>query len=654
MTSLAAVEDHAHRDADLLEGYSRFVDGLDIEPSPRWARRRAARLLCDQHPDLSAWMTLPTSTRLRDLHRCKAWPFLSWCLIEGHLPADLELLLAKPPGVALNDTWCARHRGDVDAVADAGKVLGWSENWTRQVTVLCLPLMCLWAGKTPMELDGDDFDGILAELDQVAGVTASARYHARTRLFALSQACYQLRLLDRPRRIGGPLSRTPAERAGDIAQPEIRREVVRYAKTVTTTLKRGSVEARIKTLMVFFDWLAEHHPDVLRLDQLQRTTHIEPFLIWEATRPWRGANGRNRTISATQFHHDIVDLRVFFEDIAEWGWPSQPRGRLLFTADIPQMPKPLPRALPPDVDRALMGAVTGLDDVLARTGLQLLRATGMRLGELLDLELDCLVDFGRHGPWLRVPLGKLATERMVPLDDDTVATLDTWIAQRGHQRAIPHPHEDRLADFLFLEGGRRPTGYRLRQALKRAVVAAGLHGPDGAPLRVTPHQLRHTFGTALVNGGISLPALMALLGHVTPEMTLRYAKLANPTIRASYQAAVDKARVGRTLPIASINRTPIVPDRIAWLREEMLKTRVAHGYCALPAEAGACPYANICEQCDNFMPAPEFAPVLHAQLADIRTLRDDAEQRGWTDETARHDRVATILKDHLRRLDINC
>ena len=146
---------------------------------------------------------------------------------------------------------------------------------------------------------------------------------------------------------------------------------------------------------------------------------------------------------------------------------------------------------------------------------------------------------------------------------------------------------------------------------------------------------------------------MALLGHVTPEMTLRYAKLANPTIRASYQAAVDKARVGRALPIATINRTPVVPDRIAWLREEMLKTRVAHGYCALPAQAGACPYANICEQCDNFMPAPEFTPVLEDQLDDVRILRDDANNRGWADEAARHDRVITTLEDHLRRLGTN-
>jgi integrase len=187
------------------------------------------------------------------------------------------------------------------------------------------------------------------------------------------------------------------------------------------------------------------------------------------------------------------------------------------------MPDALPRALTPDVDRALTAAFGDLDDVFAATGLRLLRATGMRVGELLDLELDCLLDFDRHGTWLRVPLGKLNSERVVPLEPDTVAVIDAWTTQRGRQRALPHPRHGRPTEFLFLEHGRRPTSFRLRKGLVDAVAAAGLRGRDGQPLHVTPHQLRHIFGTALINGGIGLPALMALMGHVTPEMTLRYA-----------------------------------------------------------------------------------------------------------------------------------
>ena len=51
---------------------------------------------------------------------------------------------------------------------------------------------------------------------------------------------------------------------------------------------------------------------------------------------------------------------------------------------------------------------------------------------------------------------------------------------------------------------------------------------------VTPHALRHTYATALVNAGVSLQSLMALLGHVSPEMSLRYARLFDATVRAEY------------------------------------------------------------------------------------------------------------------------
>ncbi len=521
---------------------------------------------------------------------------------------------------------------------------------TRQVARLTLPILCLWAGRALHELTDDDFDRIVGELDHVQ-VRPTARERLRHRLHGLASACFQLRIIDRPRKIAQPPARAAAVRAGDIIQPELRRDVVRYAATLTATLKPATIDSRVKALMVLCDWLAQHHPDICRFDQLDRHRHIEPFLAWNRHRPWRGPRGNSgRTLSLVGYHHDVVDLRVFFDDIAEWGWPTQPRRRLLLVSDIPKLPKPLPRALPPDVDRTLMAAVADLDDPLVRTGLLLLRATGIRIGELLDLQLDCVIDVDQHGHWLKVPLGKLATERMVPLEPDTLAVLDTWTRQRSTQRALPHPVTGNPADFLFIEHGRRPTGHRFRQGLRDAVTAAGLTGPDHTPLRVTPHQLRHTFGTTLINNGMSLPGLMALLGHATPDMTLRYAQLANPTIRAAYQDAIAKTPLGRALPIAAINRRPTIPDRVTWLHQEMLKTRLAHGLCTRDPAAGPCPYANICEQCDNFQPAPEFADTIASQLDDIRLLRDDANRRGWHHEAARHDRVANELQRHLQQL----
>src|SRR5271166_3408734 len=119
---------------------------------------------------------------------------------------------------------------------------------------------------------------------------------------------------------------------------------------------------------------------------------------------------------------------------------------------------------------------------------------------------------------------------------------------------------------------------------------------------------------------------MTLLGHRSPEMTLRYARLASPTLRAAYDEASGK--IARRIPVAPAGR-PSVPDRVSWLASEMLKTRVAHGYCTRELAAEACPYANVCETCPNFVTTADFVPAIEDQLVDLRELREDADRRNW-------------------------
>ena len=650
MTAVAVHMLHEDRCDDLLADYVAFVDAIGLNPEQRSQRRRAARRFLERHGDPQTWMnTRPTPARLVDLHRLKAWPWLTWLIIDRRVSVDLEVLLAKPSGIDIGLWWTLANRGEVSAATSTAAVLGWSANWTRQVLRHTAPVLCLWLDKPLAELTDDDFDRASVEAARV-NVAASTADRFSKRTAALRQLCFQQGTVDEPPVDPRPRARTPVEHAAEIPQREIRRDAIRYATHITTTLRPATVFGRVKAIRVLCGWLADNHPDIVRLSQLDRSRHIEPFLVWARTRPWRGANGANKTVGLTAFHQDVVDLRVFFEDIAEWGWPSAPTRRLLFVGDIPRMPDALPRALPPAVDRDLMAAVARLEDRFARVGIGVLRATGMRVSELLDLELGCVVDFDTRGSWLKVPIGKLGTERMVPLEPETVALFDDWITRRGPHRPLPHPRDGHIADFVFCERGRRLGPHRLRAGLKRAVADAGLTDGTGEPLRVTLHQMRHTFGTSLVNAGMSLPALMALLGHVTPEMTLRYAKVASPTIRDAYDAAMAKVRGRRRLYVISPGATNAVPATVDWLHDEMLKTRLAHGFCSRDPIAGPCAYANICEQCDNFMPDPDRADILKDQLADIHNLRDDANTRGWTDETARHDRVANALETHLRQI----
>ena len=133
----------------------------------------------------------------------------------------------------------------------------------------------------------------------------------------------------------------------------------------------------------------------------------------------------------------ILTVRQFLADITEWGWPAASHRPLIFARDIPDAPHPLPCYLPPDADRRLAAALEQRSasgpSPLARLhadALLLTRATGLRLGELRDLELDCVHQIDGHGAWLKVPLGKLGTERMVPLDEETLDVVDRIVARR--------------------------------------------------------------------------------------------------------------------------------------------------------------------------------------------------------------------------------
>lgn len=291
--------------------------------------------------------------------------------------------------------------------------------------------------------------------------------------------------------------------------------------------------------------------------------------------------------------------------------------------------------------RRLSQALTDSPNRLAADALLLQRACGLRIGELLDLELDAVHEVPEQGSWLKVPLGKLDTERMVPLDEETVALIDRIVETRSKGRPLPHPRSGRPAQFLFTHHGKRLSQNAVRHELQRAALAAGLD-------HTTPHQLRHTYATALVNAGVSLQALMALLGHVSATMSLRYGRLFDSTVRSEYERALDlaKTHIG-PLTVAPAGRPGLplvdVTGGADWKDTPALQSRMAGGFCLRAPAQGACPYANICEHCPSFRSDSTHLPVLAAQRQDAQALAADAQARGWIDEADRHHRLIARL-----------
>jgi len=318
-------------------------------------------------------------------------------------------------------------------------------------------------------------------------------------------------------------------------------------QTLALTLRRSTVANYRCLARGFLSYLQNAFPDVRRLSQLRRDPHLLGWFRWLAE--------HDPPLSNPTRENHLVRLRRLLNDLTANGHPIQPD--LIRREDIPPQPRYLPRPLSPEDDRLLRQQLRRTDDLPANA-LLLTRATGIRIGECIDLSLECLRQLG-DGQWaLHVPLGKLRTERLVPVDDDG----RRLVARLLSLRALAPPA--RLATsrgFLLPRGGdRRPLYHKLRFALAAAAQRAGCSGP------VTPHRLRHTWATEMLRLGVSLPALMQLLGHKNIQMTLRYLEVTQPDLQREFHLARHNAihrLPPRSLPTTTSTDLPGIQQALA-------------------------------------------------------------------------------------------
>jgi len=616
--------------------------------------RDAAWALLGRWPDTSGFAAEPLDRQLA--LGASQRPFLTYLMVVGRCRPGYAYLAHRKIGGLLAAAGRSPLAPDLARFTTAATELDYSGHIVKRAAERVVVRLLIQTGRPLTALTAADLDALAAAFRGAAEAKGNASSWANDRglLSAAHRVLFHLGVLPEPPQdprcrpgLGGHYS--------GVAEP-LRELLLAYCTQVGATRAPATVKAIASHLAGFGRFLTCCDPPLSDLATLERRAHIEPWLA--AVAAARHPDGRAHSIGHRR--GQILVVRQFLAEITEWGWPAAPPRPVIFTRDVPPAPQPLPRYLPPDADRRLALALEQVSacgpSPLARLhadALLLTRATGLRLGELRDLELDCVHEIDGHGAWLKVPLGKLATERMVPLDDETLVVLDRIVSRRTPGRALPHPRTRRPTEFLLLHQGRRPSAQALREQLARTAQTAGL-------ATVTPHALRHTYATALVNAGVSLQALMQLLGHVSAAMSLRYGRLFDTTVRAEYERALTQAKAALAAAQPAPTRTcaapttgiPLAGAPLAlhditgggdWRDTPTIKSRLAGGFCLRAPAQGSCTYANICEHCPNFRTDAGFLAVLSAQRADTTALAADAATRGWTDEAQRHRRLADRL-----------
>ena len=303
----------------------------------------------------------------------------------------------------------------------------------------------------------------------------------------------------------------------------------RAVDSISTALNPETTRHYRGTVRNFLSYLTVHHPEIKNLDQLRRDPHILGWMFC--------LHAQKPPLATASYINLVIALRSIFSDLA-WTGQQTELALLIRREDIPRAPQRLPRPLTAEQDQLLKQEFLRRNDLGANVFL-LIRHTGMRIGECADLSWECLRSTGPNQWAIHVPLGKLKTERMVPVD----ASVSTLVQRLRFFRSLdPLPADGRL---LARPGSKDALLHQLRDYLHQVCYALKIS------IRIVPHQFRHSYATEMLRAGITFPVLMKLLGHVDPEMTMRYVDIALTDLQREFNQARSNPRYLIPRPTAS-------------------------------------------------------------------------------------------------------
>jgi site-specific recombinase XerD len=253
---------------------------------------------------------------------------------------------------------------------------------------------------------------------------------------------------------------------------------------------------------------------------------VEPAGVTPRTLRRYAAALSRRGAAASTVARKLASLRALFRALRETGAVEQNPAELL---SAPKRPRHLPKTLRPDeVSRLLdrIPAATPLE-LRDRALLELAYATGLRAEELVSLDVGS-VDFDAEEARVE---GKGGKTRVVPIGEHALRALTRYL-DRG--RPALGSGDGHPALFLSKSGRRLSTSdvrRRLRVWTRHAALAGG----------VSPHWLRHSFATHLLEGGADLRAIQELLGHASLSTTQVYTRVESQRLRSVYARSHPRA-----------------------------------------------------------------------------------------------------------------
>ena len=244
---------------------------------------------------------------------------------------------------------------------------------------------------------------------------------------------------------------------------------------------------------------------------------------------------KERGLSISSINRTLSGIKGFYKYLGQENGVENP------TTDLPsaKLPRKLPKALTiEEISSLIDKAVKQGDPTTLRDGaiLELLYSTGARVSEVIGLNVaDFILSKNENSEIHVVKVkGKGSKERLVPLGKFALSAVESYLTRVRPILASKNPKSE---SALFLNNrGKRLSRQSAWQAVLNAADAAGLQG------RVSPHVLRHSFATHLLDGGADIRVVQELLGHSSVTTTQIYTLVTIDKVREAYSTAHPRAR----------------------------------------------------------------------------------------------------------------
>lgn len=421
-----------------------------------------------------------------------------------------------------------------------------------------------------------------------------------------------------------------------ISQPWLRALAKRYVEYVLAVHSASNAQRKLTALQHFSSFLAREAPQagVADLDRALILRYLS-FL-------------RDQQLASVTWRHYLGSLRAFLETCAHrLQVPGLTRELLIFDDDFPPRSEGSTREIPAEVLVQLSTHLKALPTTLLRM-VAILLAVGLRVNELCQLPVTCLITDDNHEWYLRFYQSKTRRELVIPLVEEEV------IGAIQVQQQEVHARWGEACPYLFPSPSSPTKPYlqaTFRRQLNEWALQCQITDRHQQPYHFTAHQFRHTVGMRLINENVSLEVISRLLGHQSVSMTQVYARVRDQKLRADLER-VARSRKTVDYQGKAVKGDPRANDPAAQMvRRGVRGQTLPVGGCGRLVVLGDCTHANKCLTCPMWLTSTDDLPALKSFYDRAIRLKQRATACGNQMVVEQQDRIIPTLTLRIKSLE---